>query len=445
MNGAGTTPRGNSPFGRRSLIALLVVGSIAFLAFLYSIGTGSPGSGATSGHAAAHGLTGYSALVKLMRASDVDTELLRAEEKLRNSEGLVVLSPEGYGEDELDQIIRNRQYVGPTMIILPKYSIEPLPSQRRGWEKIVGTLDTEASLPQLQGVGFANIRLFQSEDKKPGPMRSGWAGGASIKGPSQPRTIASDDLSIIIRDGQSGQALVAYDNKREIWEEIEEFAGRTVSETTLEQSSGLGYPVIIAADADLFNNQGMADPVRAAQAVALIKMLHEGAMAGEDTPLLFDITLNGYAQSQNLLSLMVQPPFLAAAIILIVALFGLALVAFNRFGPPLASLRAYAFGKSALVANSADLALRLGRADHVGPLYADLVRDNAARVAGLARIRGTDNQVEALERLPVAEGDMPYLELDRRMRNAQGRQAITAAAAALHGWKQTILKGNTRP
>lgn len=443
MSAATATPRGNSPFGRRSLIGLLVVGSIAFLAFLYSIGTGSPGSGATSGHAAANGLTGYSALVKLMRASDVDTELLRAEEKLRNSSGLVVLSPEGYAEDELDQIIRDRQYVGPTLIILPKYFIQPLPSQRRGWEKIVGTLDTEAPLPQLQGIGFANVKMFQSEDKKPGLMRSGWAGGASLKGPSQPRTIASDDLSIIIRDGQSGQALVAYDNKREIWEEIEQFAGRTVSETTLEQSAGLGYPVIIAADADLFNNQGMADPARAAQAVALIKMLHEGARAG-DTPLLFDITLNGYAQSQNLLSLMVQPPFLAATIILIVVLFGLALVAFNRFGPPLASLRAYAFGKSALVANSADLALRLNRADHVGPLYADLVRDSAARAAGLARIRGTDNQVEALERLPVAEGDMPYLELDRRMRNAQGRQAITAAAAALHGWKQTILKGNTR-
>lgn len=443
MNGPGSTPRGNNPFGRRSLIGLLVVGAIAFLAFLYSIGTGSPGSGATSGHAAANGLTGYSALVKLMRASDVESDLLRSEQTLRTSPGLVVLTPEVIEQEDLDDIVRERYYTGPTLIILPKYIIQPLPSQRRGWEKITGTLFVDASVAQLQGVGLADVRLFQSKDKKPGLMRSGWAGGARIKGPAEPRTIASGDLSILIRDDQSGQALLAYNNKREIWEEIEDFAGRPVSDEALEQSAGRGYPLLIASDADLFNNQGMADPVRAAQAVALIKMLHEGARAG-DAPLLFDITLNGYAQSQNLLSLMLQPPFLAVTILLLLALFGLAFVALNRFGPPLASLRAYAFGKSALVANSADLALRLNRADHVGPLYADLVRDSAARAAGLARIRGTENQVEALERLPVAEGDMPYAELDRRMRNAEGRQAITAAAAALHGWKQTILKGNTR-
>src|SRR5688500_3869442 len=119
--------RSASPFSPRTLLAVLAVGAAAFLLLLYAIGAGWDGSKDRNGgaHAAANGLNGFAGLVRLLEDQDHEVSLSRSQARL-DEENLLVLTPQQGADGEiLAGIIEARRYVGPTLLILPKWLALP--------------------------------------------------------------------------------------------------------------------------------------------------------------------------------------------------------------------------------------------------------------------------------------------------------------------------------
>ena len=174
---------------------------------------------------------------------------------------------------------------------------------------------------------------------------------------------------------------------------------------TLWQTAGLEAPspdpddcdgdkwnLTVVFEPDLFNNYGLADRERAMLAARVIELAREG----QDVPIVFDLTLNGFGANKNLLTLAFQPPFLAATLSLLIALVIVGWRAFGRFGPPLAEGRAIAFGKARLAANTGGFIRRTGRLNLLSEPYAALV---GRRMASRLGLRRPGRQVEEDERL----------------------------------------------
>jgi hypothetical protein len=153
----------------------------------------------------------------------------------------------------------------------------------------------------------------------------------------------------------------------------------------------------------------------------------------------FDLTLNGFGQTRNALKLAFEPPFLALTLALFVAAILGGLHGAFRFGPERREERAIAFGKTALVENSAGLVRLVKREHRQGGAYADLIAEEAARASGApASLRG--EELEAyLDRLTPAEAPR-FSDLAARSRSAADTQEFVSAARALYRWKKDLIQ-----
>ena len=124
-------------------------------------------------------------------------------------------------------------------------------------------------------------------------------------------------------------------------------AGRPVSHGSADGNGDALQPIIVVFEPDLLDNYGMAGAANALLADRLVHAATDGARVVN-----FDLTLNGFARTPNLLTLAFTPPFLAATLCLLLAALAVGWRAFLRFGPPRTATRAIAFGKRALVANA---------------------------------------------------------------------------------------------
>ena len=109
-------------FNPRAALGLVAVGAIAFVALLYAIGAGLTGGGNNGGaHALSRGLTGYAGLVELLEGTGV--EVVRARDPARLADaGLLVLTPPHDADGaEIARIVEAHRYVGPTLIVMPKW------------------------------------------------------------------------------------------------------------------------------------------------------------------------------------------------------------------------------------------------------------------------------------------------------------------------------------
>ena len=87
------------------------------------IGAGWDGGNDRNGgaHAAANGLNGYAGIVRLLEAQGHEVGLSRSEARLDEA-SLLVLTPQHNADGEaLAGIIERRRYIGPTLVLLPKW------------------------------------------------------------------------------------------------------------------------------------------------------------------------------------------------------------------------------------------------------------------------------------------------------------------------------------
>jgi hypothetical protein len=136
---------------------------------------------------------------------------------------------------------------------------------------------------------------------------------------------------------------------------------------------------------------------------------------------------------------MFEPPFLAMTLALLVAAFLAGLYGVSRFGPVRRPERAIAFGKAALVENSAALVRLAGREVRLGGAYADLVRDEAAR-AGAAPPHLQGEALEVYLDRFSKPGEPVFQQLAWDVREAPDRAMLLTAARALFAWKKDMIR-----
>ena len=425
--------RASSPFSPRILLAVVAVGAAAFLLLLYAIGAGWDGGRDKNGgaHAAANGLNGFAGLVRLLESAGHDVVLSRSEAGL-DDEGLLVLTPQhGADGDAIAEIIEARRYVGPTLLILPKWlaiSAEQIPGidARQGWVLIGGA----AAPDWLQDL------TDEEEWKAEIAERKRWDGlglTGAMPDPKQVQALGGTHILPLVTD-EGGDVLAGYMEDKGTYPVLAEASNLPVRDPDELDTDEDLWPVVVVAEPDLLNNYGLADRNRAELAHAII----DAALEDYELPIVFDLTVAGLSRSENLLTLAFRPPFLAATLCLILAALVIAWRAFRRFGPPMAESPALAMGKRQLARNSGGLVARAKRLHLLGPPYAALL---AARLAEALGIREAEPQAReaAIARTLAARGLAPdYTEWADALRRARRPAELLRAASALRSIERTV-------
>ena len=421
----------NGAFNPRTVLAVVVAGTLAFLAMLWFIGQGDTGPGPDNGqaHAASHGLVGYAALAGMLEKQGYDVSLSRNAGRLDDADTLLVLTPAmGSDGDNLNEIIERRRGLGPTLVILPKWFAARLPANAKGasegWVQLFG-----ADAPEFPEGLEDSVEMVVELDELEGE-RADWEGlGLSGSLPDRRSVLALDGGPWVglVRDA-NGRDLVAFADDGGCYSVLETAAGvEPLSEDECEPR----WAVTVAFEPDLLNNYGLADRNRALLAARVVELAREE----KHFPVVFDLTLAGFGGQRNLLTLAFAPPFLAATLCLILALLVVGWRAFGRFGPPLAETRELAFGKTQLAANAAGLVRRSRRLHLLGAPYAALVARRLAAAFGLRSADTASIDAALARRSP----DAPlYSTLAARLENARGANETLRAANALHSLERTL-------
>lgn len=428
---------GSNPFARGTVLLMVAIGFAAFIALLYALGAG--GALRSGNNGAAHGASvssiGYSALGRLLEKTGTKVSYGRSPNALQQQDLLIITPEISADPEDLAALVNQRAFIGPTIIILPKWQATPEQGFKTGWVRLESPF-VAMQAPQvlsrlvtartrLEGLDNAFIPIPFIQPEKPEDR------GAMIKQALKSRvTISGDKLKTVLADNATGRAQVVVIDDGGWYPSLDPSATTNPQANPGVQQGR--YPVVIVADADLMNNMGLANRDIARQALQII----DAAWSGGGQNVVFDLTQNGLGTSENLLSVAFRPPFVGAVVSLALAAVAFAWMAFCRFGPALAEAQPFGFGKTALVKGSAGLVRRLGRDHLVAAAYADLMRDRAARALGLPVGLATQQIDERLDKVsPDAEG-RTYETLSAQLRAARDRPGILSAARALYAWKK---------
>lgn len=394
---------GEGGFRRGTVLLIVAVGVAAFCAMLV-LGAYAPDlrSGKNGGaHALSNAATGFSGLVRLAAATDRNPELLR-QEHLLDTEDLVVLTPEAAAVDLTD--VLDARAGKATLLVFPKWETER-DEAKPAWVRVHGLLP--ASEPE--GILAPGTELSVSRSRTRGQMLRTVPNHApeEMRFPAPPITqsITGKGLEPVVTDGQ-GRVVLAKLPDRALW---------------------------VLADPDLINNHGIADKRRASAALAMLDFLNSTDAEG----VWFDVTLNGFGRSKSPLKLAFDPPFLAVTLAIAAALLLAGLQALTRFGVPLRPERAIAFGKAALVDNSAALVRKAGREGRLGQRYVEMIRE---RMAGLLRLSPTLSAEQVDARLDALGTERSFSSLADDAARASTREGVLTAARALHHWQREIIR-----
>ena len=134
----------------------------------------------------------------------------------------------------------------------------------------------------------------------------------------------------------------------------------------------------VLTDPDLINNAALKDPDEGRGSARPDRLAAAQRRSGPVRPHLARRRRANY----DLAKLLVEPPFLALTLTILVAAALAFLHGLARFGPARAEARAIPFGKQALVDTTAMLLRRAGRLDELGGRYAALMRGGAGALLG---------------------------------------------------------------
>jgi hypothetical protein len=389
--------RGERTFDPRAMLLITAIGTLAFIAMLV-LGAYAPDfrSGRNGGaHALSSAATGFSGIAQLAQATGRNPLIVRSEDDLR-SEDLAVITPD-HGWIDLSDILAQR---GPraTLIVLPKWDSSPDKS-RPGWVRVSGLLPADdpartlaPALPfkvsrrKTDGVALRTVHPAA-------PPEMQFASSRTLQ------TIAAKGMKPIVTD-EAGRIVLGQVDSR---------------------------PLYILADPDLINNHGLASERQARSGLIMLDFLNSTGASS----IMFDVTSNGLGRSRSPLKLAFDPPFLGVTLTIFAALLLAAMQALFRFGAPLKPQRALAFGKAALVDNSAALIRKAGREARLGPRFAEVMRD---RAAALFRLPPTLAQEALDQRLDALNQRRSFTALTAAADGARSRDELLRAAISLHHW-----------
>jgi hypothetical protein len=402
-----SAPASQQPFNVRLVAGLIAAGLTAFAALVLLIAYGDRmapvrGEGAPALSVAATGYKGLITLVGRFRR----TQMVSGSDDLSTDNLLVVPLAMSNRPQDVARLLELRQGRA-TLLTLPKWLTWPDPSHR-GWVRAVGP---DASVLSRGLIGERIAVRVSPHEVSPDPFAAGedFLDGIAVPVPGHVQTISGEGVRPLVTI-PNGDVLVAR----------------------------LGdQPHYVAADPDLFNNHGLKRADRARAALALIDGLNSTERGG----VAFDLTVNGLGQdnARSLLRTALEPPFLAMTLALLFAALLAGLHGAFRFGQARREERAIAFGKAALVENSAGL-IRLARREaRLGGAYADVVRQDAARLAAVPPALQGEALDSYLDRLTKGDNP-PFSALAGRLAAARDKHELVAAARALFSWKKDLIR-----
>jgi hypothetical protein len=394
---------GGNPFSGRLMGALAGAGILAFAVFMVLMAyTGDFRAPDGRAHALSVSAVGFQGVVKLIGLAGGKARLVRDDSQWE-SEDLLVAALEPMLDPEAVTTLTEEREGKATLLILPKWSVMADPA-RKGWVRGAGRMP--AGMTEALLLPLGKLKLAHRRRSAPEVSGSFILDGVSVPLPPVVQTIQGEGVRPMIA-GPGGGAVLA--------------------------QLGDGS-LFILADPDLLNNMAMKDPRSARAALAILEGLNStGAEA-----VAFDLTLNGFVRRPNALKLAFEPPFLALTLAVFIAALLAGLHGAFRFGPAAEEGRAIAFGKAALVENSAGL-FRIARREHrTGGAYAEMIREEAARASGAHTLRGADLD-SYLDRLSPA-GRPRFSSLAEQAATAADRDDLVVAARALFLWKKDLIQ-----
>jgi len=476
-----------SPFSPRTVLGLVLVGALAFVALLWSIGAGMADSEprAFGGHAGGKGLNGYSALYQYLDARGFAVNKVQSRGALKQP-GLLVLTPTHEAKiKDIAEAVEQHRFIGPTVLIMPKWRAFQIPRQLSPKAKDGFVALIEPDIPDWKGFhDEITVNLDAQGETDAAKRWFGFDSNAPLPDPKQVISASGGRLVPLVETGTSARPLAGYladggdypglreqaltaepepeeTGLEDYPAEAAPAADDPAADETLEgmdqdQSAQAdpqptvsvnlpgnvnyedAYPLVLVFEADLFNNYGMARQPNALMAERLML----AALDGEERKVTFDLTLAGYGRSQNLLELAFTPPFLAATLCLLLAALVAGWRAYFRFGPPLIAARSLAFGKRALVGNSAGLLRRAKRLHLVGAPYADAARERLTKALALPQRLDSAAAELAIDRaLAVRDpAATPFSEAAAALRGAKGPRDMLRAAQTLHSLERILTR-----
>ena len=391
-------------FNLRLLAALIVAGIVAFAAFM--VLAAYAGDFRTGRDGRAHPLsiaaTGFKGLVDLVVYSGGRARLIRSEDEL-GTEDLVVIAIDEQVDPKAVAAVLQQREAKPTLLILPKWITLPSDTQS-GWVYEAGLLDPQMVAQRLKTI--RSVQIQQDQRSNDEAIGAEWLEHIKVPAPRNAQSIAGDGITPLITYGE-GRALLAQLGEQ---------------------------PHYVLADPDLMNNHGLRNIRTAEAALQILEMLNS---TGAET-VSFDLTVNGFGRKPNALRLLFEPPFLAFTLALFAAALLAGLHGAFRFGPEPREERAIAFGKAALVENSAALVQQARREHRAGGAYATLIAEEAARASGAPLgLRGRELEMY-LDRLSAHRG-AKFSDLAARARVASNRAELLSATGALFSWKKELI------
>jgi len=388
-------------FSTRVMVALVIVGIFSFSAFI-TLSTFAPelrrGDNGQA-HALSRSAAGFAGAIELMRALGDEVEISRKPPKSPWLNFVILTPTSKVTREELGRL---RGYA--TLIILPKWVTAPT-QDHPGWVQRIAPLPESAAIEPLTELA-PHAKLVRQKAKQ----------RITIDVNAVPHTSGQIDQLQSLTGG-----------------ELRPMVQTTTGEIILAQV-GSEKDLFILSDPDFLNTQGVADINTAAAGLAIVDSIHT------DSPIVFDVTLNGLETARNLLRVMLTPPLVGATLALFAAAALLAWRVVMQSGPRVRAGRAIALGKKALAENSAALIRLAGREHTMGWRYAVLNATTAAEQIGAPRTEASET-FAMLDRVGATQGlPQSYSALATEAVNARTPAEVTAAARELYAWTEEMLR-----
>ncbi len=404
-----------STFSPQAVFLMLLAGLIGFVG-LGVLGAYSPmlrGGVQGGADALSRSAVGYAGVARVLRESGRKAIISRDMSGPETvGSGLLVLTPpiDAKAGDLANLVARSRRTV---LIVLPKWTVAP-DARHPGWVMQLGVAPSEAIAKLLAGLTHTPVdaRVVSRTSGSSGDVLT-WVNGFA----------GLDPLPV----GRTNALQAAAPPGAEIL--LQDHGGRPILSRIRRQA-------FVLADPDLLDNQAMATARGAKAAVALLDELR-----GDNGPVLFDVTLNGFGRPRSLLALALTPPFLGTSICALGAALLMGVHAAVRFGPAAPPGRTLALGKQALLDNSAQLIALARREPKMGRRYAALVRRSLIRraLAMDATPEGAAERLDAaIDRL-APSAQPTFAALAGEAERASDVASLMRAVRALHQRKTEIL------
>jgi len=401
------TSANREAFSPRTIVALVLVSIIAAAGFgiLAAYAPELRGASDPGAHALSSSAIGYRGATVMLKALDTPVVISRTPPRGRAPQTLTVLTPDvGTVSADLTPFLAYPRL----LIVLPKWLTRQQPLHPGYVDKVTAFQSGAGATAFLKALAPRTDVWLRRGESRPAMSSPASQHPLALGLIDRLQTLTGDGWIPVATDEQGRGILV---------------------------ESRLHPNVLVLADPDLLNNQGVADFATARGGIAILDWLRGGE------GVIFDVTINGFVRGHGIGRTLLEPPWLAFTLAGAATAVLMGLHALARFGPVRRRERAFALGKRALVDNSAGLVRMAGREAELAPAYATLTKALIARRAGgtarAATAGETDRWLADLARLRAAD---PPEMLSAQAARAESRDDLIAVGRRLYSWRLEMTR-----